>query len=132
MKKIIVLSMALMLLTACGTTSNIFGGKSEPRAAAPAQLPETAKDEFNKGLSAYEKEQFVKAEEHFRNVVRIDPNIPEAHLNLALALYQQGKSDQANKEFQTAQNILSRSSGMGGGRLGTAPRSSNQGMSGTE
>lgn len=116
MKKVIVLSMALMFLTACQTTGGMFSGGSEPRAAAPKQLPESVKDEFNKGVSAYEKEQYVNAEEHFRNVTRIEPNIPEAHINLALALYKQGKSDQADKEFQAAQRMLSRSSGLGGGR----------------
>lgn len=124
MKKVIVLSIALMFLTACGTTSKMFGGGSQPTAAAPKQLPETVKNEFDKGVKAYQNEQYVNAEEAFRNVIRIDPNIPEAHMDLALALYKQGKTDQGDKELQAAQRMLSRSSGLGGSRSGTAPHSS--------
>ncbi len=127
MKKVIVLSMAmaLMFFTGCSSTSHMFGG-GKPSVAVPKQLPETVKDEFKKGIEAYEKEQYVNAEEHFRNVTKVDPNIPEAHMDLALSLYKQGKSDQADKEFQTAQRILSRSSGMGGSRSGTAPGGTDQ------
>ncbi|TAK07668.1 MAG: tetratricopeptide repeat protein [Candidatus Manganitrophaceae bacterium] len=131
MKNVIVLSIALVFLAGCGTTSHMFGSSSEPRAAVPKQLPESVKDEFNKGVAAFEKEQYVNAQEHFQNVTRIDPNIPEAHLNLALSLYRQGKTDQADKEFQTAQRLLSKEFGMGGAGRGAAPRSDQQGMSGT-
>ncbi|SRR5579884_639151 len=127
MKKVIVLSIALMFLTACGTTSKMFGGGSQQTAAAPKQLPDTVKNEFDKGVKAYEKEQYVNAEEHFRNVIRLDPNIPEAHMDLALSLYKQGKTDQGDRELQAAQRMLSKSSGLGGGRSGAAPHSSDSG-----
>lgn len=114
MKKVIVLSMALMLLTACGTAKKVFnGGGSEQQAATPGQLPETVQDEFNKGIDAYQNEQYVNAQQHFANVTKINPNIPEAHLNLALALYRQGKTEEADRHFDQAQKLLSKE-GMGG------------------
>lgn len=119
MKKVIVLSMALMLLTtACGTTGKIFnGGGGQPQAASPGNLPETAQDEFNKGVDAYNNEQYVNAQQHFQNVTKINPNIPEAHLNLALALYRQGKTEEADRHFDRAKELLS-NEGMGGADVG--------------
>lgn len=119
MKKVIVLSMALMLLTtACGTTSKMFnGGGGEPQAAAPGNLPETAQDEFNKGIDAYNEEKYVNAQQHFQNVTKINPNIPEAHLNLALSLYRQGKTEEADRHFDKAKELLSKE-GMGGADVG--------------
>ncbi|WP_168060078.1 tetratricopeptide repeat protein [Candidatus Manganitrophus noduliformans] len=118
MKKVIVLSIALMFLTtACGTTSKIFnGGGGQPQAAAPGNLPETVQDEFNEGVDAYNEEKYVNAQQHFENVTKINPDIPEAHLNLALALYRQGKTQQANQHFEKAQQLLQKEFGMGGGQ----------------
>ncbi len=115
MKNVIALSIALMLLTGCGTAKKVFngGGGSEPQAATPGQLPETVQDEFTKGISAYQNEQYVNAQQHFQNVTKINPNIPEAHLNLALALYRQGKTEEADRHFDQAQRLLAQE-GMGG------------------
>lgn len=129
MKNAVMLLMAVLLLAGCSTTQKVFGGGgSSPGAAAPREMPETVKDEFNKGLTAYRNEQYVNAQEHFENVTKINPNIPEAHLDLALTLYQQGKTDQADKHFDEARRLYSKEFGMGGSR-GTAPSGSNQGMS---
>lgn len=121
MKNVIVLSIALMLLTGCGTTGGVFNGGGAPKAAAPRQLPETVQGEFNKGVDAYNEEKYVNAQQHFENVTKINPNIPEAHLNLALALYRQGKVEQANRHFDKAQQLLEKEFGMGGGGAGAAP-----------
>lgn len=132
MKNLIALSMVVLLFAGCSTTQRVFsggGGSGKPQAAAPRQIPDTVKDPFNNGLAAYANEQYVKAQENFENVVRIDSSIPEAHLDLALSLFQQGKTDQANRQVEEARRIFSRSTGMGGSRSGGSPSSSNQGKS---
>lgn len=117
MKKVIVLSIALMFLTACGTAGRVFnGGGASPQAASPGQLPETVQEEFNRGVSAYQNEQYVNAQQHFQNVTRINPNIPEAHLNLALALYRQGKTQEGDRHFDQAKRLLAQE-GMGGAEV---------------
>lgn len=126
MKKVIVFSVALMLLTGCAATKRVFHGGSEPQAAAPGQLPETVRDEFNKGVEAYNEEKYVNAQQHFQNVTRVNPNIPEAHLDLALSLYRQGKIDEAGRHFDQAKQLLSKE-GMGGaGAGGGQPDTSGQ------
>ncbi|MBI3805115.1 MAG: tetratricopeptide repeat protein [Nitrospirae bacterium] len=124
---VVVVSMISLLVAGCSSTQKMLGGSSSPEAAAPKQLPETVKNEFSEGLKAYKSEQYVNAQQHFENVTRIDPSIPEAHLNLALTLYQQGKTTQADKELEQARNLYSREFGMGG-RRGTTPSGSDQGM----
>jgi Flp pilus assembly protein TadD len=126
MKNVIVLSIALLLLTGCGATKRVFnGGGASPQAAAPGQLPETVRDEFDKGVDAYNEEKYVNAQQHFENVTKINPNIPEAHLNLALALYRQGKTEQADRHFDEAQKLLSKE-GMGGAGSGQQDTSGQQ------
>lgn len=118
MKNVIVLSIALLLLAGCGTVREVFnGGGASPQAAAPGQLPETVQDEFNKGVDAYNEEKYVNAQQHFQNVTKINPNIPEAHLNLALSLYRQGKTEEADRHFDQAKQLLSKE-GMGGAGAG--------------
>lgn len=133
MKKAFVFSVMFGLLVGCGAMNGgggggLFSGGSEQAAAVPGQMPETVQDEFNQGVNAYQNKQYVDAQRHFENVARIEPSIPEAHLNLALALYQQGKIDQAQKHYDQAgqlfaKNFEERSRSIGGaeGGSGTQP-----------
>lgn len=126
MKNLIVLSVALMFFAGCGAAKGVFnGGGASPKAAAPGHLPETVQDEFNKGVSAYNDEKYVNAQQHFQNVTKINPNIPEAHLNLALSLYRQGKTEQADRHFDEAKKLLSKE-GMGGAGSGQQDTSGQQ------
>src|SRR3569832_2285437 len=98
MKNAVVLSLMVMLMVGCGANGgggSMFSssGGSQPTVAKPAELPETVRNEFEQGIQTYQNKQYVDAQKHFENVARIDPSLPEAHLNLALALYQQGKVD---------------------------------------
>ncbi|MBI3803449.1 MAG: hypothetical protein HY282_06770 [Nitrospirae bacterium] len=129
MKNAVVFLTVLLTFAGCASTHNMFGGGSKPQVASPKEMPETAKDEFNKGMTAYENEQYVSAEQHFENVVRIDNTIPEAHLNLALSLYQQSKTDQANKHFDEAKRLYSDEIGRGSRARGVRPMPSDSGTS---
>jgi Tfp pilus assembly protein PilF len=128
MKNTVVLSLMVMLLVGCGggNGGGMFSrsGGSQQTAAKPAELPETVRDEFNKGVEAYQNRQYVDAQKSFENVARIDPGLPEAHLNLALALYQQGKNDQARQHYDEAGKLFAqafeiRSRSIGGVPPGT-------------
>lgn len=113
MKNVAILSVMVMFMIGCSTTNGgggMFsgGGGSNLSAASPGNLPQTVSTEFNQGVSAYQNRQFVDAQKHFENVIRINPDIPEAHLNLALALYQQGKVDQAKKHYDDSENLFAK------------------------
>lgn len=127
MKNAVVLSLMVMLMVGCGANGGgMFSssGGSQPTVVKPTELPETVRNEFEQGIQTYQNKQYVDAQKHFENVARIDPSLPEAHLNLALALYQQGKVDQAKKHYDQAGQLFaqafeSRSQSIGGIPPGT-------------
>lgn len=124
MKNAVVLSVMVMLLVGCGGNGGgMFagGGESQPTATKPTQLPETVRNEFDRGISAYQNKQYVDAQRHFENVARIDPGLPEAHLNLALALYQQGKIDQAKKHYDQAGQLFAQAFETRSQSIGSVP-----------
>ncbi len=122
MKNAVVLSVMVMLLVGCGANGGgMFAGESQPTATRPTQLPETVRNEFDQGISAYQNKQYVDAQRHFENVARIDPGLPEAHLNLALALYQQGKLDQAKKHYDQAGQLFAQAFENRGQSIGSVP-----------
>lgn len=117
MKRLFSLMMVFLLFAGCGTMQGMGG--SNQQAVATSQVPDAAQDEFSKGVSAYQNEQYVNAEKHFRNVTSLDPTLADAQLNLALALYKQGKIRDAGQHFDRAQRLYQEESGMGGSGPGT-------------
>ena len=76
-----------------------------------------AKKEFKSGVKAFNKEKYSEAVQHFTAAEQAEPNAPETHINLALALAKDGKADEAKKHFDRAADLLS-----GGGTTGgTSP-----------
>ena len=53
-----------------------------------------------------EQGDFEGADKEFREALRIEPNLAEAHAGLARALSAQGKKDQAVQHYQEAVRIL--------------------------
>ncbi|HLG23268.1 MAG TPA: tetratricopeptide repeat protein [Candidatus Manganitrophaceae bacterium] len=121
MKKIAVLFVVSTLLVGCQATQRVFSSRGEATPAEPKNITEAAQEEFNEGVKAYRNEQYVNAQKHFENVTKIEPDLPEAHLNLALSLYQQGKTDQAKKHYDDAGNLFAKEF-EGRGTAGPAPR----------
>ncbi|MBI3803227.1 MAG: tetratricopeptide repeat protein [Nitrospirae bacterium] len=83
-----------------------------------------AKKEFKAGVKAFNKERYSEAATHFTAAEQAEPNAPEIHINLALALAKEGKADEAKKHFDQAASLLAgggASTGQGG-----APAQRNQ------
>jgi len=53
------------------------------------------KDLFKKGLQSYTYADFELSEEIFREILKINPNMPEAYTNLGNALYKLDRADEA-------------------------------------
>lgn len=125
MKNAVVLSLMVMLMVGCGANGGggMFSssGGSQPTVAKPTELPETVRNEFEQGIQTYQNKQYVDAQKHFENVARIDPGLPEAHLNLALALYQQGKVDQAKKHYDQAGQLFAQAFETRSRSIGSVP-----------
>ena len=54
------------------------------------------------GLIAFQQKQFDKAIDHFHTAIRINPNLADAHFNLALALHRLNRNAEALPEIERA------------------------------
>ena len=66
-----------------------------------------AQKEFNEGVKAFKKEKYEEAVMRFQAAEKADPNMPEIHINLALAFAHQGKKEEAKKQFDQALTLIS-------------------------
>jgi Tfp pilus assembly protein PilF len=70
-----------------------------------------ARDQLNKGVTAFKNAQYPESVEHFKTAVQLDPSFPTARLYLAMAYLQQyipgADSDDNNKMAQAAYDQFS-------------------------
>jgi Tfp pilus assembly protein PilF len=59
----------------------------------------------DEGVGHYQQGHWDVADEHFRKAIEADPNLAEAHFNLALALDKQGKHEDATRHFKKAAEL---------------------------
>ena len=67
-----------------------------------------AQKDFNEGVKAFRNEKYSDATTHFEAALKADPNLPEAQINLGLALAEEGKTQEAKKAFDEAVNLISK------------------------
>ncbi|MFQ5580492.1 MAG: tetratricopeptide repeat protein [Nitrospiria bacterium] len=90
-------SMFLILLSAGFDQAH---AKTAPALASPAG----ARDDGHnaEGIKHYNKGHWKKAADHFRGAINSDPDLAEAHYNLALALDKMGQHGPATRSFAKA------------------------------
>ena len=66
----------------------------------PAATP--AEAAFQEGINAFNEQKYEEAAKAFEEVVRLSPETPEGHTNLALAYLQLGRTDDASRELEKA------------------------------
>src|ERR1022692_1469358 len=70
-----------------------------------------ARDQLNKGVTAFKNAQYPESVEHFKTAVELDPNFPTARLYLAMAYLQQyipgAESDENNNMAKAAYDQFS-------------------------
>ncbi len=84
----------LVLVASCATLTG-------PLATLPMGSPEAAQDNLE-GIKDYNNGRWEEARKHFESAIQADPNLPEAHFNLALVLHKLGKHEEAKQHFKTA------------------------------
>jgi len=82
------------MVTGCTTTSG-------PLAVLPISSPTAAQHNLE-GIKSYNDGNWKAAEEQFLAAVQDDPQLPEAHFNLALTEHKLGQHEDAKKHFQAA------------------------------
>ncbi len=70
--------------------------------AAELNIPDKARKEFDKGLSAFDKEDFPTARQHFTKAVELYPKYALALVNLGVIEMKQGKASQGENYFEKA------------------------------
>lgn len=83
-----------------------------------------AKKEFKQGVKAFKKAKYDEAATHFAAAAQAEPTLPEAHINLALALAEQGKGDEAKKHFDEATSLITGNPSGGTQKSATSPSGS--------
>jgi len=61
--------------------------------------------ENDEGVDHYQQEHWDVAQEHFMKAIAANPDLPEAHYNLALALDKLGKHPEATTHFKKALDL---------------------------
>ena len=61
--------------------------------------------ENNEGVGHYKEGHWDTAEKHFRKALETNPDLPEAHYNLALTLDKQNKHMDATNHFEAALDL---------------------------
>ena len=70
-----------------------------------AQKPDNDGARFNLGNVLFNKGQFARAADSYREAIRLRPDFARAHFNLALALQKLNNDDAAKLEFDEAQRL---------------------------
>lgn len=81
-----------------GTATTTTG--ADTTLMSPASSPGRADND--EGVSHYKQGHWDVATDWFKKAVKADPNLAEAHYNLALALDKMGKHDEATAAFKKA------------------------------
>ncbi|MFB3902580.1 MAG: tetratricopeptide repeat protein [Acidobacteriota bacterium] len=97
MRKAVFLPLLLAIL-AIGPASDIGLGQDQPQSATTAPADENVK----KGADLNAARQYSQAESVLRAAVAANPADPNAHLQLAVALFEQNKIEEAGRELELA------------------------------
>lgn len=95
---IIVLCIVATAVSAC----QLWQG---PLLSAPSGTDDLAARHNKAGIQAYKQEQWNRATEQFEAAVKIAPSLAEAHYNLGMVLYRQGKDADAQLHFIKARDL---------------------------
>jgi len=105
----ILLLMLVMMMQACTSESQDTTSKAVGTSGAPVALlaPEGSpgKDHNDDGVGHYKQAHWDQAKGHFSQAVEADPNLAEAHYNLALALDHLGNHGAATESFKKAASL---------------------------
>jgi len=81
------------------------GGTATADSALMSPAGSAGRMDNDEGVGHYKQGHWDVSEGHFRKAIKADPNLAEAHYNLALALDKMGKHDEATSEFKKAAEL---------------------------
>ena len=96
-KRVLVLGCFLAMMTGCATPSG-------PLAVLPMTSPAAAGHNLE-GIQQYHVGKWQEAKSLFESAIRADPDLAEAHFNLALTLHMLGDHREATIHFKRASEL---------------------------
>ena len=102
-----------LILVSCGEKSKDKGGTGKSSASqmglkAPTDAAnKEAASKNDEGISHLVQRHWDTAAGFFKEAIEADPNLAEAHFNLALSLHKTGKHGDASKHFKKAKELAS-------------------------
>lgn len=84
----------VVMVTGCATPSG-------PLAVLPMMSPAAARQNLE-GIQQYHSGKWQEAKSRFESAIQADPELPEAHFNLALTLHKLGDHREATIHFKRA------------------------------
>lgn len=87
----------VVMVTGCVTPSG-------PLAVLPMTSPAAAQQNLE-GIQQYNSGNWQEAKSRFESAIRADPELPEAHFNLALTLHKLGYHPEATVHFKRASEL---------------------------
>ncbi len=97
------MSSLLLMLTLVGCASQ--AAKPSLMLTAPAGTKPTIALQMEHGSAQFDGLDYAGAEQTFRQVIAAEPNLAEAHYNLAMALDKKGQKVEAKKHYVEAANL---------------------------
>jgi tetratricopeptide (TPR) repeat protein len=94
-------TVAAILVRPCGAMVLFFCLASHVLALAPGQQDDLAQL-YKEAREAQQAGDYKTATQKYERIVKLQPEMAEAHANLGLLYYQQGQPDEATKTFQKA------------------------------
>ena len=109
----------LVTLTACATPSG-------PLAVLPMTSPSAAQQNLE-GIQQYNSGNWPEAKRRFESAIQADPDLPEAHFNLALTLHKLEDHQEATVHFKRAGELAPANKEI----VGSSPYRNHLGLSST-
>jgi tetratricopeptide (TPR) repeat protein len=81
------------------------GGTATADSALTSPASSAGRMDNDEGVGHYKQGHWDVSEGHFRKAIKADPNLAEAHYNLALTLDKMGKHEEATTEFKKAAEL---------------------------
>jgi len=104
-RNILLALLLVIVIVAGGWLINYFLSKSQSQVNASQNHQQIVDQYFNAAIEFMQKKQYQSAAHQWQQLLKLNPKISEAHVNLGFSLYELGKYKMASESFNRAMDI---------------------------